>query len=82
MEYFDGNQFPKFIFYSAHAESVFPFLQSLMYPVMMVDAQPATAAFIEYYEVNGADFVRVYFKMDSFDLDEYTLFDRMPLADF
>jgi hypothetical protein len=33
MEYFDGPVFPKFIFYSAHSESVYPFLQSLIYPV-------------------------------------------------
>jgi hypothetical protein len=65
MEYFDGTEFPKFIFYSAHSESVYPFLQSLFYPVMMADAQPATAAFVEYYEVDGEDFVRVFYKMDS-----------------
>lgn len=49
MEYFDGPVFPKFIFYSAHSESVYPYLQSLIYPVQMKDAQPATAVFIEYY---------------------------------
>jgi hypothetical protein len=30
-EYFDGTVFPKFIFYSGHSETVFPFLQYLGY---------------------------------------------------
>ena len=49
---------------------------------MMEDAQPATAIFVEFYSVGDSDFVRVYYKRDAFDLDVYTLYDRMPLNEF
>ena len=49
---------------------------------MMEDAQPATAAFVEFYSLGANDYVRVFYKRDAFDLDTYTLFDRMPLNEF
>lgn len=82
MEYFDGTVFPKFIFYSAHSESVYPFLQSLMYPLEMQDSPPATAAFVEFYTKDAADFVRVYYNMAEANQGEYTLYDAMPLSEF
>lgn len=63
-EYFDGTVFPKFIFYSAHSETVYPYLQALVYPLLMEDAQPATALFVEFYETwNGAMSVRAFYDL-------------------
>jgi len=82
-EYFDGSVFPKFIFYSAHSETVYPYLQSLVYPLMMKDAQPATALFIEFYESwNGSMFVRAYYNMAEAQDGEYVLYEEMPLLVF
>lgn len=66
---------PKFIFYSAHSETVYPYLQSLTYPLMMKDAEPATAVFVEFYSLYSYDFVRVYYNMAEGDGGEYLLYD-------
>lgn len=79
-KYFKGNEFPKFIFYSAHSETVYPYMQSLVYPLMMKDSQPASAMFIEFYEsFEGAMSVRTYFNMESVKDGEYIHYEDMPM---
>ncbi len=48
----------------------------------MKDAQPATALFIEFYSLLGEDFVRVMYKLDPFDVNDYVLYDALKISDF
>lgn len=63
MEYFNGEVFPKFVFYSAHEETVSPLLIALGHS--MVEAAPtASAIFVEFFTRAGEERVRTIFKPD------------------
>ena len=66
MEYFDGTVFPKFILYSAHAETVYPLLAAFEH-ILATEAPPASAIFVDFYTVDGEDRVRVVFKANAED---------------
>ena len=61
MKYFDGTTFPKFIYYSGHSETIYPFLNTFGYNPME-DPQAASAMFIEFFSENFVEYVRVIFK--------------------
>lgn len=66
MEYFDGTTFPKFIYYSGHSETIYPFLNTFGYSPME-EPQAASAMFIEFFNENSIDYVRVIFKPNPTD---------------
>jgi hypothetical protein len=66
MEYFDGTVFPKFILYSAHAETVYPLLAAFEH-FLATEAPPASAIFLDFFTVNGEDKVRILFKQNPED---------------
>ena len=55
-KYFQGDSFPKFILYSAHSETLFPFLQA--FGVHQMEDPPAgSAIFFEWFKEDGEVFV-------------------------
>lgn len=62
-KYFDGSEFPKFILFSAHSSLAYEALR--IFNLKMIEhSQPASALFLEFFEVDGEDRVRVFFKED------------------
>ncbi len=63
MKYFKGTTFPKFVLYSAHAEEMYPLLSAFDH-LLITEAPPASAIFIEFYteDASGADMVRIVYK--------------------
>ena len=60
-EYFKGTQMPKFVFYSAHAEEMYPLLAALDH-LLMTEAPPASAVFLDFFtDSQGQDKVQVVF---------------------
>ena len=56
--------FPKFIFYSAHSETLYPFLQTFNF-VKLEEPEAGSALFVEFFEVSGEDRVRLIYKKDA-----------------
>lgn len=80
MEYFNGSVFPKFVMYSAHAETVYPLLKAFDH-ILVTEVPPASAIFLEYFERDNEDRVRALFKPDP--LQEVELLGGdMSLEDF
>ena len=63
-KYFSGDAFPKFIFYSAHEETLYPFLNAFEY-FMIEKVYPGSALFIEFFETEFEDRVRLLYKKDA-----------------
>ena len=64
-KYFIGTQFPKFAFYSAHAETMYPILKAFDF-LQMEEAYPGSALFVEFFESEGKDRVRLLYKKDAY----------------
>jgi len=78
MKYFKGTVFPKFVFYSAHAEEMYPLLSAFDH-LLITEAPPASAVFIEFYtEDTGAEMVRSVYK-DTPESETELLGSAMPL---
>jgi len=80
-KYFDGSTFPKFVFYSSHAEYVYPTLRAFGLS-LMTEAPPASAIFLEYYSVDDFDRVRLLFKSEMMSEKEPRILSDMPLTEF
>lgn len=52
--HFNGTVMPKFIFYSAHMETVYPFLVG-MGMVRMETVEPGAALFVEFFDRTDDD---------------------------
>lgn len=55
---------PKFVFYSAHAEEIYPLLSAFDH-LLITEAPPASAVFLEFYEENDQDKVQILFKENA-----------------
>ena len=63
-KYFTGDVFPKFIFYSAHEETLYPFLNAFDY-FMIEKVYPGSALFIEFFSTGEQERVRLLYKKDA-----------------
>ena len=54
-KYFTGETFPKFMLFSAHSETVYPFLQAMFDVAPMEDTKPADAFFMEFFTDNTSN---------------------------
>jgi len=75
MEYFNGDVFPKFVLYSAHAETVHPLVQALGFKTV-AEVPAASALFVEFFTTGMDDYeqkVRLLFKPNP--QDEVTLLE-------
>ena len=62
-KYFKGDVFPKFIFYSAHEETLYPFLNAFDF-YMIEKVYPGSALFLDFFSTNKEDRVRIIYKKD------------------
>lgn len=65
VKYFKGTVFPKFAFFSAHQETLYPIFQ--MFDVYRIeDLEPASSMFLDFFEDStGIQHVKVVYKKDS-----------------
>ena len=65
VKYFKGTAFPKFAFFSAHQETLYPIFQ--MFDVFRIeDLEPASSMFLDFFEDStGMQHVKVVYKKDS-----------------
>ena len=80
-KYFEGTSFPKFVFYSSHAEYVYPTLRAFGLS-LMTEAPPASAIFLEYYSIDDLDRVRLLFKFDMESEQQPLTLSDLALTEF
>ena len=60
--YFQGSSFPKFILFSGHQKKIIQILKVIMNSSPTPPTPPASAIFFDFFNLNGEDRVRVFYK--------------------